>query len=93
MGTPSASDFQDHGNHDGLALEALIDEAAHRAAHPRAEQLAVQDFRTYKVTTLVLPIDHPRAEQVRSLVDLLVGPGKRIDDVWVWDVREFVARG
>ena len=40
-----------------------------------------------------LPVDHPRATEVREIVDLLVGPGRRIDDVWVWDVREFVARG
>jgi hypothetical protein len=56
-------------------------------------RLAAEDFRAYKITTLVLPIDHPRAEKVRAIVDLLVGPGRRIDDVWVWDVREFAARG
>jgi hypothetical protein len=56
-------------------------------------RLAAEDLRMYQVTTMVLPVDHPRAERVRSVVDLLVGPGKRIDDVWVWDVREFVARG
>jgi hypothetical protein len=56
-------------------------------------RLAAEDLRAYQVTTMVLPVDHPRAERVRSVVDLLVGPGKRIDDVWVWDVREFVARG
>jgi hypothetical protein len=55
--------------------------------------LAAEDFRAYKITTLVLPVDHPRAEQVKTIVDLLVGPGRRIDDVWVWDVQEFAARG
>jgi hypothetical protein len=56
-------------------------------------RLAVEDLRAYQVTTMVLPVDHPRAEHVRSVVDALVGSGRRIDDVWVWDVREFVARG
>jgi hypothetical protein len=56
-------------------------------------RLAAEDFRAYRITTLVLPVAHPRAERVRAIVDLLVGPGRRIDDVWVWDVREFAALG
>ena len=65
--------------------EALISDEHRR--------LAAEDFRAYKITTLVLPVDSPRAEQVKTIVDLLVGPGRRIDDVWVWDVQEFAARG
>ena len=45
-----------------------------------------------------LVVVHGVADQLpgataRSIVDLLVGPGRRIDDVWVWDVQEFAARG
>lgn len=69
----------------GEGGEALISDEHRR--------LAAEDLRTYQVTTMVLPVDHPRAERVRAVVDLLVGPGRRIDDVWVWDVREFLARG
>ena len=54
---------------------------------------AVTDFREYKVTTLILPVTTPRADLVRNTVDLLVGPARLVEDVWVWDVREFVANG
>jgi len=56
-------------------------------------QLAREDFAVHRVTTLVLPARHPKADDVRRLVDQLVGPGERVDDVWVWDVRAFVAAG
>jgi hypothetical protein len=51
---------------------------------------ARDDLRAWRVTTLVLPalaVDDP----VRAVADGLVGPGRRVDDVWVWDVRSFVA--
>jgi hypothetical protein len=54
---------------------------------------AVKDFREYKVTTLILPVTTPRADLVKNTVDLLVGPARLVEDVWVWDVREFVANG
>jgi hypothetical protein len=56
-------------------------------------RLAVEDFRTYKVTTLVLPVTHPRVDLVKRTVELLVGPPRLVEDVWVWDVRDFVATG
>lgn len=49
------------------------------------------DLRVYGVTTLVLPASHPHAADVRRVVERLVGPGRQVDDVWVWDVRGFVA--
>jgi hypothetical protein len=54
-------------------------------------ELARGDFRVYGVTTLVLPAAHPHAADLRRLVEQLVGPGREVDDVWVWDVRGFVA--
>lgn len=54
---------------------------------------AAKDFREYKVTTLVLPVAHERADLVKNTVDELVGPAKLVEDVWVWDVRSFVASG
>jgi hypothetical protein len=54
---------------------------------------AVKDFREYKVTTLVLPVTHPRADLVKNTVDALVGPARLVEDCWVWDIRQFVANG
>ena len=56
-------------------------------------RLAVEDFRTYKVTTLVLPVTHPRVDLVKRTVELLVGPPRLVEDCWIWDVRSFVASG
>jgi hypothetical protein len=56
-------------------------------------QRAAQDLHTYRVTTLVLPLDTPRAAEVKKVVDLLVGPGAQVEDVWIWDVREFADTG
>jgi hypothetical protein len=50
-------------------------------------RLAREDLRGYRVTTLVLPVAHPHAERLRRTVDQLVGPGRRVDDVWLWDVH------
>jgi hypothetical protein len=47
---------------------------------------AAADFRELGLTTLVLPADHPTASGLRAVVDGLVGPGRRVADVWVWDV-------
>jgi hypothetical protein len=56
-------------------------------------RLAARDLGDYGVTTLVLPVGHARATAVRGVVEQLVGPGRQVDDVWVWDVRAFVAAG
>jgi hypothetical protein len=54
-------------------------------------RLARQDLKEYHVTTLILPAAHPRAAQVKSCATQLFGQPQRVDDVWVWDVRSFVA--
>jgi hypothetical protein len=51
---------------------------------------ARDDLRAWRVTTLVL-VDSTVDDPVRAVVDELVGRGRRVDDVWVWDVRSFVA--
>jgi hypothetical protein len=56
-------------------------------------RLAIHDLRTYQVTTLVMPASHPRAADVRTVIDQLVGPGRAVEDVWVWDVRSFAGTG
>jgi hypothetical protein len=39
------------------------------------------------VDAIVMVADQPRGEAVRITVDALVGPGQRVGDVWVWDLR------
>jgi hypothetical protein len=56
-------------------------------------RLAIEDFRTYRITTLVMPTDTLRAADLHATLDQLIGPGQEIDDVWVWDVRSFAGTG
>ncbi|MBN1172463.1 MAG: hypothetical protein JXA67_09840 [Micromonosporaceae bacterium] len=50
-------------------------------------QQAQTDLRYWQATTLVMREDSSGADAVRATVDQLVGPGQRIGDVWLWDVR------
>ncbi|MGK5522095.1 hypothetical protein ACSNN9_22440 [Micromonospora sp. URMC 107] len=52
---------------------------------PEREQ-AVADVRWWKADAVVLP-SHPREAELRTVLDACFGPGQRVRDVWVWDVR------
>jgi hypothetical protein len=56
-------------------------------------RLAINDFKKYKITTLVMPTSYARAADLHTVIDQLVGPGQEVDDVWVWDVRSFAGTG
>jgi hypothetical protein len=45
------------------------------------------DLRRWRATTLVMPQGVGGADGLRAIVDQLVGPGRQVDDVWLWDVR------
>lgn len=47
------------------------------------------DLRFWHATTIVLPANSPRAEQVRAAMEDLLGRGARqLDGVYLWDVRD-----
>ncbi|SCL23873.1 hypothetical protein GA0070624_2814 [Micromonospora rhizosphaerae] len=46
------------------------------------------DVRHWKADVVVLP-RHPRQDRLRAVLDALYGPGQRVDDVWLWDVRPY----
>ena len=48
---------------------------------------AAVDFRNLGLTTLVLPAGHPMETELHNVVDGLVGPGRLVADMWIWDVR------
>lgn len=50
---------------------------------------AIEDLRYWNASVVVLG-EHPRAEVLRGLMTALLGPPKRVDDVWLWDVRPLV---
>ncbi|WP_243707484.1 hypothetical protein [Micromonospora sp. KC606] len=49
----------------------------------------VEDLRFWKASVVVLG-DHPREAVLRELMTGLLGPARRVDDVWLWDVRPLV---
>ncbi|WBC15086.1 hypothetical protein O7600_29175 [Micromonospora sp. WMMA1998] len=46
------------------------------------------DARHWRADAVALP-RHRRQEQLRAVLDACYGPGRRVDDVWLWDVRPF----
>ncbi|GGR92417.1 glycosyl transferase [Micromonospora fulviviridis] len=48
------------------------------------------DVRYWKADAVVLPDRGTRRhDDLKAVLDALYGPGRRVDDVWLWDVRPF----
>ncbi|MCI4064954.1 hypothetical protein MRQ36_21230 [Micromonospora sp. R77] len=47
---------------------------------------ALEDLRFWKASVVVLGAN-PREAVLRELMTALLGPPRRVDDVWLWDVR------
>ncbi|MGC4896480.1 hypothetical protein [Micromonospora sp. DT31] len=50
---------------------------------------AVDDMRFWRASVVVLGAG-PREAVLRDLMTALLGPAQRVDDVWLWDVRDRV---
>ncbi|MFF5215001.1 hypothetical protein [Micromonospora sp. NPDC000442] len=50
---------------------------------------AVEDLRFWRASVVVLGA-HPREPVLRELLTALLGEPQRVDDVWLWDVRDRV---
>ncbi|MDG4829795.1 hypothetical protein O7627_10835 [Solwaraspora sp. WMMD1047] len=48
---------------------------------------SLDELRYWRAAILVLPIREQNADPLRRTVQQIAGPGRQIDDVWVWDVR------
>ncbi|MFD3703148.1 glycosyl transferase [Nocardia sp. NPDC058658] len=69
-----------------LVRETGIVPVVDRAQRERA----VADLRYWGADVMVLPPSHSDDALRRTVDDLLGVPGKQVDDVWVWDVRDLV---
>jgi hypothetical protein len=49
---------------------------------------ARRDLAYWGATTVVVPASERHADALRETLDALVGPGRRVEDVWLWDVRD-----
>jgi hypothetical protein len=45
------------------------------------------DVRFWKADAVALPDGVSRHDEVKTVLDAMFGPGQRVDDVWLWDVR------
>jgi hypothetical protein len=68
-------------------LSQVAEQGARVNVTPEVRAQAATDFRSIGVTTLVLPAHHWRAEDLRTVVDGIAGPGELVGGMWVWDVR------
>ncbi|SBT39215.1 hypothetical protein [Micromonospora narathiwatensis] len=47
------------------------------------------DVRYWKADAVALPDRARRHDDLKIVLDAMFGPGQRVDDVWVWDVRSW----
>jgi hypothetical protein len=47
---------------------------------------AQEDLRYWRAAVLVLA-HQPHENQLRQVLNDLIGPGTQVADVWIWDVR------
>ncbi len=73
----------------------LLNEVAYQggvpAIGPADIQQARSDIRTWKAALVVLAPAAPHLDDLRATLTALLGPGRRIADVWLWDVRPLLA--
>jgi hypothetical protein len=76
--------------------QVLFDRAAITGKVPVITELdralALDDLRFWRAAVLVVS-PSARQDTLRLTLDELFGPGQRVDDVWLWDVRDLVRGG
>lgn len=92
IGPRGKDDRQARFNAPARTTATLLDSAALRNVVPwisfREREAALADLRFWNASVLVLGA-HPSEDALRKTVEsLLRRPAQRVDDVWVWDVRD-----
>ncbi|MDG4785854.1 hypothetical protein O7626_07920 [Micromonospora sp. WMMD1102] len=72
-----------------LLIYGTMDRGAAPLVTEENRRQAIEDLRFWKASVVVLG-DHPAAPALHVLLAGLLGPGQRVDDVWLWDVRPLV---
>jgi hypothetical protein len=50
--------------------------------------VARDEMALKRVAAVVMLADQARGDAIRSTLDAMLGPGQRVADVWLWDVRQ-----
>ncbi|MEQ4303226.1 hypothetical protein ABNF97_17860 [Plantactinospora sp. B6F1] len=72
-----------------LLIYGTMDRGAAPVVTEENRRQAIEDLRFWRASVVVLG-DHPAAPALHVLLAGLLGPGQRVDDVWLWDVRALV---
>ncbi|MEE6262954.1 hypothetical protein V1633_31195 [Plantactinospora sonchi] len=72
-----------------MLIYGTMDRGAAPAITEENRRQAVEDLKFWRASVVVLG-DHPSAPALHVLLAGLLGPGQRVDDVWLWDVRPLV---
>jgi hypothetical protein len=74
-----------------VLLNEVADNGGVPAIGPADIQQARSDIRTWKAALVVLAPDAPHLDDLRTTLTALFGPGQRVSDVWLWDVRPLLS--
>jgi hypothetical protein len=90
LGPTSATDLRGRFFAPPRPTQLILDDAENGSADPigpaeRAQARA--DVRFWRADAVVVDTAGPAPDNLRTALDQLFGPGQRVDDVWVWDVR------
>ena len=72
-----------------MLIYGTMDRGAAPAVTEENRRQAIEDLRFWRASVVVLG-EHPAAGPLHVLLAGLLGPGQRVDDVWLWDVRSLV---
>ncbi|WP_192772206.1 hypothetical protein [Plantactinospora soyae] len=72
-----------------MLIYGTMDRGAAPVVTEENRRQAIEDLRFWKASVVVLG-DHPATPALHVLLAGLLGPGQRVDDVWLWDVRPLV---
>jgi hypothetical protein len=90
IGPTSATDRRGHWGAPlrptSVTLDRIIKGRHDGTATPIERRRAVVDVRFWRADAVVLEAG-PRGDALRQWLDGCFGPGRQVDDVWVWDVR------
>jgi hypothetical protein len=95
IGPVSATDKTGRWGVDPQPTAALLTAVAtgkrSTAVTAAEREQAAADVRFWRADAVVLDKGLGREADLRAVLDELYGPGRRIDDAWVWDVRKLTS--
>lgn len=74
---------------DGFLTAATYAPSMIPPVTPAARKQAQVDLAYWHAAIIIVPDDVPATDAIRRTLDSLIGPGRLVGGVWLWDVRHF----